>query len=156
MPSLTRTRDPEGTDWVVAFSQKNNKFSTCLKKKILETRNTKILFHKNDFQKIVESCLIWSLHHVDLLWDHPEAQLVEILQNPQQIDVLSVRNRIILYYRIIIIYKYSHLSSSGRSGMWSSRAIWLTVSRAPELIQSWNPPSLNSEPSISIFINMLD
>ena len=49
-----------------------------------------ILFHKNNFQKVVKSSRICSFHHVDLLGDHPEPQLVEILQDPQQIDVLAI------------------------------------------------------------------
>ena len=127
-----------------------------------------MFLHKNHFQKIVKSSIIWSHHHVDLLWDHPEPETVEILKNLQQIKVLSVMREFLqsmtsyilrngkIMYRVAgrlntILGPYFHLSSAGLSGIWSSSAIWLTNVRAPELIHSWNPPWLNSEPSTSIW-----
>ena len=48
-----------------------------------------LFFHKDNFQKMVKSLVIWSHDHVDLLGDHSKVETVEILKNPQSINVLS-------------------------------------------------------------------
>ena len=54
-----------------------------------ESPSTFLFSHKDNFQKIIESFVINPLHHVDLLGDHSETEHVEILKNPQMIDIIN-------------------------------------------------------------------
>ena len=48
------------------------------------------LSHKDNLHKMIEPIRAWPHHHVGLMGDHPEPQLVELLHQLQQIYVLPV------------------------------------------------------------------
>ena len=44
--------------------------------------------HEDNLHKMIEPIRSWPHHHVGLMGDHPEAQLVELLHCLQQLSVL--------------------------------------------------------------------
>ena len=90
---------------------------------------------------------IWPHHHVGLVGDHPEAQLVELLHQLQQLVILP---EVGSFHSKAKDSPQSLYLGFSFSCTCNSKAIWLTFFSAPDFIQSVKPPSLNSPPSMSI------